>query len=81
MKHQKGDEDEKDHNKLSRELQESLDLFGKTYDEWCTAQSKVDSSFETFKGTYPDIYTDVATTATDVVRSLYTMITMIDCSF
>jgi len=49
VKHQKGDEDEKDRNKLSRELQESLDLFGKTYDEWCTAQSKVDSSFETFK--------------------------------
>jgi len=49
VKHQKGEEDEKDRNKLSRELQECLDLFGKTYDEWCTAQSKVDSSFETFK--------------------------------
>ena len=40
---------EKDGNKLPRDLQEALDVFGKAYDEWCTAQSKVDSSFETFK--------------------------------
>ena len=30
-------------------MQEALDVHGKAYDEWCTAQSKVDSSFETFK--------------------------------
>jgi len=49
VKHRPGDSDEKDRNKLPRDLQEALDLFGKAYDEWCTAQSKVDSSFETFK--------------------------------
>ena len=49
VKHRPGDADEKDRNKLPRDLQEALDVFGKAYDEWCTAQSKVDSSFETFK--------------------------------
>jgi len=50
VKHRPGDTDnEKDRNKLPRDLQEALDVFGKAYDEWCTAQSKVDSSFETFK--------------------------------
>lgn len=50
VKHRPGDIDnEKDRNKLPRDLQEALDVFGKAYDEWCTAQSKVDSSFETFK--------------------------------
>ena len=49
VKHRPGDSDEKDRNKLPRDLQEALDVFGKAYDEWCTAQSKVDSSFETFK--------------------------------
>ena len=48
VKHQPGD-GEKDSNKLPRDLQEALDVYGKAYDEWCTAQSKVDSSFETFK--------------------------------
>ena len=42
-------DDVKDGNKLPRNLQEVLDVFGKAYDEWCTAQSKVDSSFQTFK--------------------------------
>ena len=42
-------ENPKDMNKLPRNLQEALDVFGKAYDEWCTAQSKIDSSFETFK--------------------------------
>ena len=42
-------ENPKDGNRLPRSLQEALDVFGKAYDEWCTAQSKVDSSFETFK--------------------------------
>jgi len=49
VKHRPGDENEKDRNKLPRELQEALDVFGKAYDEWCTAQSKVDNFFETFK--------------------------------
>jgi len=50
VKHRPGDaENEKDRNKLPRDLQEALDIFGKAYDEWCTAQSKVDNSFETFK--------------------------------
>jgi hypothetical protein len=50
VKHRPGDaEDEKDRNKLPRDLQEALDVFGKAYDEWCSAQSKVDNSFETFK--------------------------------
>jgi phage-related minor tail protein len=49
VKHRPGDSDQKDGNKLPRDLQEALDVFGKAYDEWCTAQSKVDSSFETFK--------------------------------
>ena len=42
-------EGEKDGNKLPRDLQEVLDIYGKAYDEWCTAESKVDGSFETFK--------------------------------
>jgi len=50
VKHRPGDsENEKDRNKLPRDLQEALDVFGKAYDEWCTAQSKVGNSFETFK--------------------------------
>ena len=42
-------DDAKDGNKFPRNLQEVLDVFGKAYDEWCTAQSKIDSSFQTFK--------------------------------
>jgi ribosomal protein L12E/L44/L45/RPP1/RPP2 len=36
-------------NKIPRELQDLLDDFARAYDDWCTAQSKVDASFETFK--------------------------------
>jgi len=50
VKHRPGDaENDKDRNKLPRDLQEALDVFGKAYDEWCSAQSKVDNAFETFK--------------------------------
>lgn len=50
VKHPEADSDSnKDHNNLGRDLQDTLDDYSRVYDDWCTAQSQVDKSFESFK--------------------------------
>ena len=42
-------DDDKDHNKFSREFQELLDDYARAFDDWCSAQSAIDSKFPVFK--------------------------------
>ena len=43
------DGDGTDHNKFSREFQELLDDYARAYDDWCQAQSEVDSKFAIYR--------------------------------
>jgi hypothetical protein len=63
-----------DNNKIPRELQDLLDEFARVYDEWCTAQSKVDTSFETFKekqGKYDKVAKEFPTNLVTLVTGDY----------
>lgn len=63
-----------DNNKIPRELQDVLDDYARAYDEWCTAQSKVDTSFETFKekqGKYDKVAKEFPTNLVTLVTGDY----------
>jgi hypothetical protein len=44
-----GDEDGADHNKFSRDFQEQLDDYARSFDDWCSAQSEVDKKFAVYR--------------------------------